>query len=80
MSMARCRQCQKVMTHVEFDQHDCPGSPGDPLDGESWLDYKARCDKWRQDRGLPTGWEDDDEITLPQLDSLEDGPIDGYDY
>jgi hypothetical protein len=58
MSMARCTGCKKVMTHVEFDQHDCPGSPGDPLDGESWLDYKARCDKWRQDRGLPTGWED----------------------
>jgi len=57
MGMARCMQCQIVMTHIEFDQHDCPGSPGAPLDGESWKDYKARCAKWRKDRGLPTGWE-----------------------
>ena len=57
MSMARCTGCKKVMTHVEFDMHDCPGSPGPPLDGESWLDYKARCEKWRQDQGLPPeGW------------------------
>jgi len=62
------------------DRYPCPGNPGDPLDGESWLDYKARCDKWRKDRGLPTGWEVDDETTLPELDSYEDGPIDGYDY
>ena len=50
MSMARCKQCKKVMRHVEFDQHDCPNSPGDPLDGESWADYVARCDKWLADK------------------------------
>ena len=49
MSMARCTGCKKVMTHVEFDQHDCPASPGPPLDGESWDDYKARCDKFQKD-------------------------------
>jgi hypothetical protein len=27
--------------------------------------------------GCPQG---EQELTLPQLDSLEDGPIDGYDY
>ena len=76
MSMARCTGCGKVMTHVEFDNfHDCPASPGPPLDGESWDDYKARCDKFKKE------WEaGNQEITLPQLDSLEDGPIDGYDY
>ena len=52
MSLARCKQCRKVMTHVEFDQHDCPNSPGDPLDGESWDDYLARCDKWREQQEL----------------------------
>jgi hypothetical protein len=50
MSMARCTGCKKVMTHVEFDNfHDCPASPGPPLDGESWDDYSARCDKFKQD-------------------------------
>jgi len=50
MSMARCTGCKKVMTHVEFDNfHDCPASPGPPLKGESWDDYKARCDKFKKD-------------------------------
>ena len=54
MSLAICKQCRKTMTHIEFDQHDCPNSPGKPLDGESFPDYKARCDKWRKDRVLGT--------------------------
>jgi len=50
MSMARCTGCKKVMTHVEFDNfHDCPASPGPPLDGESWDDYSARCDKFKKE-------------------------------
>ena len=50
MSLARCKQCKQTMTHIDFDQHDCPNSPGDPLDGESWADYVARCDKWLVDK------------------------------
>ncbi len=88
MSMALCTGCKKVMTHVEFDQHDCPASPGPPLDGESWDDYADRCDKFKKE------WEEEYQRTndamdalsesmnptLPQLDSHDDGPIDGYDY
>ena len=81
MSMARCTGCKKVMTHVEFDQHDCPASPGNPLKGESWEDYSARCKKFKQERWAEWGWEESEpELTLPQLDSYGDGPIDGYDY
>ena len=51
--MALCTGCKKVMTHVEFDQHNCPANPGSPLDGESWDDYSARCDKFKKE------WEED---------------------
>ena len=49
MSKARCRQCQKIMSHVEFDQHNCPAHVGDPKDGESWNDYVVRSDKFSAD-------------------------------
>lgn len=28
----------------DFDEHDCPATP-DPIPGESWADYSARCEK-----------------------------------
>ena len=34
------------MDNRDFDQHDCPMSI-DPKDGESWEDFKARADRWR---------------------------------
>ena len=49
MSMARCTACKKVMTHAEFDQHNCPAIPGPPLDGESWSDYAARCEQFQKE-------------------------------
>jgi len=35
------------MKALDFNVHDCPASPGDPRDGESWDAYKARCDVFR---------------------------------
>ncbi len=52
MSLARCAQCGEIMSHIEFDQHDCPNSPGDPRDGEPWEDYKRRCEEFKAAREI----------------------------
>ena len=49
MSIAKCTGCNEVMTHVEFDQHDCPANPGPPLNDESWDAYVVRCDKFKRE-------------------------------
>ncbi len=54
MSIIRCKGCGAQFggdEHGEsasFDQHAlvCPNTP-QPLDGESWEDYKARAEKIR---------------------------------
>ena len=52
MSVIRCKGCGDEFggdEHGEsarFDQHVCPNHV-EPLDGESWEDYKARAEKIR---------------------------------
>jgi hypothetical protein len=45
----QCKACGELFPcdeHGEshqFDFHDCPATP-EPMDGESWDDYQARCE------------------------------------
>lgn len=40
-----CSGCgERFESNFDFNLHDCPTTPK-PLDGESFEDYKARCDR-----------------------------------
>ena len=43
----RCSGCSEIMPALDFNIHECPASPGPPNDGETWDDYKARCDRFK---------------------------------
>ena len=47
---ARCKQCEQVFnSNHDFNEHDCPWAV-EPLDGESWDDFKARAEKIRAEK------------------------------
>jgi hypothetical protein len=54
MSTILCKECEQTFpgdSHgesPEFDDHDCPASPGPPHKGESYADYSARCEAFRK--------------------------------
>ena len=46
--LVRCSECKETMPALDFNVHDCKYAV-EPLDGESWDDFKARATKIREE-------------------------------
>lgn len=46
MSKVKCKECGEVMSSADWQVHDCPMIPH-PREGESWMDYQARCKEFK---------------------------------